>query len=561
MRISFLFIPPSAALALCLRSLSSGLIVGVGAQSLAQDCAVFEQLYTQSNIALPWTPGNCCTSRDPNITCTAGRVTQADLWTRGLKGPIPSLAQLSQLRDLGLGNNQLTGSIPPLASLANLRYLHLGQNLLTGPVPSLASLQNLQYLWLYNNQLSGNIDGLIPPSVATCVLSQNPALYSCLGDVPAACRDTVQIITAGAICLNPTTASTDVVSPASSSPYGVSTTPSLPTTSPTVSTPSATTLLAPSTSDQALTSQSPTTSQVSPSQSSTPQTSTPQTSTSQTSTSQTSTSQPPASPTDTDSSQTLQPPVIGAIAGGSLGIVVLGSLPFLWRFRARKRAQSGKTGRGNELANVPTNGSRSSSATLTQVKSKKNIPGQMSSVAQSYQLLDVRGSSTPSSSVSEGSRGVPESVSGQSGELLQGPSRVHVVGGSAVPHAAFAALVGPLLSSSPSVHLPLNVDPLRVEYSYRAKANDELTVNRGDMVKLKVVFKDGWGMGINFATEEYGMLPLTQLPFLGPSVRIESMMAWEPLQQAGSGEMMSLVDVQGSAGTRSASSNSTLRST
>ncbi|KXS11451.1 hypothetical protein M427DRAFT_60682 [Gonapodya prolifera JEL478] len=101
---------------------------------------------------------------------------------------------------------------------------------------------------------------------------------------------------------------------------------------------------------------------------------------------------------------------------------------------------------------------------------------------------------------------------------------------SEVQHSSFIALVGPVVNSSARVDLPPDLSPFLVVHHYDPKSHDELTLRRGHLAKLKVVFRDGWGMGLNIATEQYGLLPLSclqitdnQFTFTGPSVRLESM--------------------------------------
>ena len=71
----------------------------------------------------------------------------------------PELGDLSELRELNLGSNDLTGPIPlELGKLANLEVLVLSGNYLRGSIPAeLGSLTNLRYLSLAYNQLTGDI--------------------------------------------------------------------------------------------------------------------------------------------------------------------------------------------------------------------------------------------------------------------------------------------------------------------------------------------------------------------------------------------------------------------
>ena len=71
-----------------------------------------------------------------------------------------SLAKMSELKVLNLGENQLIGRIPSwLRNLTQLTYLDLGGNNLESSIPSsLFELVNLQYLSLRSNNLTGRVD-------------------------------------------------------------------------------------------------------------------------------------------------------------------------------------------------------------------------------------------------------------------------------------------------------------------------------------------------------------------------------------------------------------------
>ncbi|MCP4220554.1 MAG: S8 family serine peptidase [bacterium] len=132
------------------------------------------------------------------ITVENNGITKIGLDYNQLSGPIPpQLGDLSQLKELRMGQNALTGSIPvELCSLVNLTHLGLNNNSLTGSIPpeignltaltylrfdvndltgsipvELANLPNLQSLYIYNNKLSG----VIPPELGN--LSQLRDLY------------------------------------------------------------------------------------------------------------------------------------------------------------------------------------------------------------------------------------------------------------------------------------------------------------------------------------------------------------------------------------------------
>ena len=77
-----------------------------------------------------------------------------------LRGTLPDLSALTNLRVLSLSNNRLSGPIPDLSALTNLRVLSLHGNRLSGPVPDLSVFSNLKTLYLHNNALSGPIPEL-----------------------------------------------------------------------------------------------------------------------------------------------------------------------------------------------------------------------------------------------------------------------------------------------------------------------------------------------------------------------------------------------------------------
>ncbi len=94
-------------------------------------------------------------------TNAEGRVTELDLSSNDLTGPIPpELGDLSNLMTLDLSFNKLSGQIPSdLGNLSNLTSLDLGFNRnLSGSIPrELGTLSNLEHLVLLADNLSGQI--------------------------------------------------------------------------------------------------------------------------------------------------------------------------------------------------------------------------------------------------------------------------------------------------------------------------------------------------------------------------------------------------------------------
>ncbi|XP_015888048.3 leucine-rich repeat receptor-like serine/threonine-protein kinase At2g14510 isoform X2 [Ziziphus jujuba] len=98
------------------------------------------------------------------VTCAEGkgnqtRVVSLNLTGMGLSGSVSaSVANLTALTDILLGNNRLSGTIPDLSSLKFIRKLHLEDNQFNGEIPSsLGKIEKLQELYLQNNNLTGQI--------------------------------------------------------------------------------------------------------------------------------------------------------------------------------------------------------------------------------------------------------------------------------------------------------------------------------------------------------------------------------------------------------------------
>ncbi len=100
-----------------------------------------------------WTGVTCSNTRPAHVL----RLERAAM---GLRGEIPDLSSLTNLRELRLDDNHLSGGIVPSFLPLSLHDLSLGRNLLTGPIPDLSGITGLHDLDLGCNRLSGSIPDL-----------------------------------------------------------------------------------------------------------------------------------------------------------------------------------------------------------------------------------------------------------------------------------------------------------------------------------------------------------------------------------------------------------------
>lgn len=137
----------------------------LGGRTLARDVRALNKVKESlTNVPLDWEGDPCLPVGYSwtGITCSQGsriRVTVLNLTNSGLSGSLsPSIANLTALSHIWLGNNNISGSIPDLKSLKLLSSLHLEGNRLSGTIPkSLANLKYLSQLYLQHNDLSGTV--------------------------------------------------------------------------------------------------------------------------------------------------------------------------------------------------------------------------------------------------------------------------------------------------------------------------------------------------------------------------------------------------------------------
>ncbi|GLJ59098.1 hypothetical protein SUGI_1492690 [Cryptomeria japonica] len=106
---------------------------------------------------LPW-EGIQCNNSPPSV-----RISDINLAGRSLTGSIPTvLAQMTELINISLANNNLTGTLPDFSRLRKLERLHLQNNSLSGEIPDWVSqLDNLKELFIDYNNFSGVIPQLL----------------------------------------------------------------------------------------------------------------------------------------------------------------------------------------------------------------------------------------------------------------------------------------------------------------------------------------------------------------------------------------------------------------
>ncbi|XP_059632534.1 leucine-rich repeat receptor-like serine/threonine-protein kinase At2g14510 [Cornus florida] len=137
----------------------------LGGGTLTRDVIALEKVKNSfQNPPIDWN-GDPCSPHEyswTGVTCSEGpriRVISLNLTSMGISGSLsPSIANLTALTDIWLGNNSLSGSIPDLSPLKRLKILHMEDNQLTGEIPPLlGNIDSLHELFLQNNNLTGQV--------------------------------------------------------------------------------------------------------------------------------------------------------------------------------------------------------------------------------------------------------------------------------------------------------------------------------------------------------------------------------------------------------------------
>ncbi|XP_077240209.1 leucine-rich repeat (LRR) family protein isoform X2 [Tasmannia lanceolata] len=140
-------------------------IMALGGTTITRDVIALERVRKSlQNPPVDWNGDPCLPLGYSwtGVTCSEGprfRVVSLNLSSMGISGSLsPSIANLTALSDILLGNNNLSGSIPDLSRLRRLERLHLEDNQLSGEIlPSLENISTLRELFIQNNNLTGHI--------------------------------------------------------------------------------------------------------------------------------------------------------------------------------------------------------------------------------------------------------------------------------------------------------------------------------------------------------------------------------------------------------------------
>ncbi|CAL9154025.1 unnamed protein product [Musa hybrid cultivar] len=140
---------------------------------------------------LEWPTDNndpCGNPRWPHVGCSGSRVTQIQLQSMGLSGPLPqNFNKLSMLTNIGFQRNKFTGKLPSFNGLSSLQRAYLDLNQFdTIPSDFFVGLDNLQVLTLDHNPLNQSTGWTLPSDLANSAQLMNLSLVECnlVGPLP-----------------------------------------------------------------------------------------------------------------------------------------------------------------------------------------------------------------------------------------------------------------------------------------------------------------------------------------------------------------------------------------
>nr|GMD24383.1 receptor-like kinase TMK3 [Ipomoea batatas] len=140
---------------------------------------------------LKWPSGDdepCGTPVWPHIVCSNGRVTQIQVQSLGLSGPLPQdINKLDRLESLGLQKNHLYGKLPTLSGLSNLQSVFLdGNQFDLIPANFFHGLTSIRFLAMDDNPLNKTNGWSIPSDLQKSSQLTNFSCSNCniVGPLP-----------------------------------------------------------------------------------------------------------------------------------------------------------------------------------------------------------------------------------------------------------------------------------------------------------------------------------------------------------------------------------------
>ncbi|XP_031123342.1 receptor protein kinase TMK1-like isoform X2 [Ipomoea triloba] len=140
---------------------------------------------------LKWPSGDdepCGTPVWPHIVCSNGRVTQIQVQSLGLSGPLPQeINKLDTLESLGLQKNHLYGKLPTLSGLSNLQSVFLdGNQFDLIPANFFHGLTSIRFLAMDDNPLNKTNGWSIPSDLQKSSQLTNFSCSNCniVGPLP-----------------------------------------------------------------------------------------------------------------------------------------------------------------------------------------------------------------------------------------------------------------------------------------------------------------------------------------------------------------------------------------
>nr|GMD21373.1 receptor-like kinase TMK3 [Ipomoea batatas] len=140
---------------------------------------------------LKWPSGDdepCGTPVWPHIVCSNGRVTQIQVQSLGLSGPLPQdINKLDRLESLGLQKNHLYGKLPTLSGLSNLQSVFLdGNQFDLIPANFFHGLTSIRFLAMDDNPLNKTNGWSIPSDLQRSSQLTNFSCSNCniVGPLP-----------------------------------------------------------------------------------------------------------------------------------------------------------------------------------------------------------------------------------------------------------------------------------------------------------------------------------------------------------------------------------------